>query len=200
MKQTYVLTGIILLVLSSLLFSGFQCGSAESTSAKLYMQRSDWPAAEKAWQKEVDKNDQNAEAWYYLGEVRAHLENYQGMNEAFAKAWNAPGGEAFHQRITDVKKGAWGTNLNKGVKLFNAAAKAPADSATILREQAVQAYKTALLLNADSAVTYLNIALALQTLGRTDEQITYLEKGLAVKKDPQFITTLINAYLSKAAD
>jgi tetratricopeptide (TPR) repeat protein len=200
MKQSYVVTGFILILLSALFLTGFQCGSAEATSAKLYMQRGDWPAAEKAWQKEVDKNDQNTEAWYSLGEVRARMRNYPGMLQAFEKAWNGPGGEVWHQRIADVKKGAWGTNLNEGVIAFNAGAKASPDSAAVYREKAVESYKTALLINPDSAITYLNIAIALQTLGRVDEQIAYLEKGLAVKKDPQFINTLINAYLTKAAE
>ena len=69
MKQPTVLI-LIMLFLSALSFTGFQCGSAESTSAKLYIQRGDLEAAEASLKKEVDKNPANAEAWWLLGHTR----------------------------------------------------------------------------------------------------------------------------------
>jgi hypothetical protein len=53
--------GFLLLALVYFSTTGFQCGSAETTSAKLYMNQKQWDKAEASLVKELAKNDKNEE-------------------------------------------------------------------------------------------------------------------------------------------
>src|SRR5258708_12143431 len=88
--KLHLLALISLGTLAIVALNGFQCGSAESTSAKLYMQRQDWAGAERVLLKEVANNPNNAEAWQMLGEVRRNLGNTKGMLEAYDKVASIP--------------------------------------------------------------------------------------------------------------
>lgn len=198
----YGLIALTLIFLAALIFTGFQCGSAESTSAKLYMSRKEWASAEKALMKEVEKNPNNAEALYLLGDVRREQGDYKGMLSAFEPALKVikqtKTGQEWEQKIIDAKKYVWGQLLNKGVSLYNRSTSAPKDSTSVLRQSAIEAYQTALLINPDSAITYQNMAIAHLAMGNTDEEIKYLRMALERKSDMQFSTYLINAYVAKA--
>src|SRR5258707_366609 len=101
--KTYALMSVILIIVASLCFTGFQCGSAESTSAKLYMKNRDFEKAEAALMKDLEKDPNNAESWYFLGDVRREMKNYQGMIEAFDKCLKSPNGKEFEAKISDEK-------------------------------------------------------------------------------------------------
>lgn len=96
---------------------GFQCGSAEMTSARMYLQRSDWANAERSLEQEVAKNPNNAEAWYLLGQTRFNQKNYKGMNEAFTRSLTV--GNQFEKDIKSDRLVAWGRLMNSGVSYFN---------------------------------------------------------------------------------
>ena len=194
----HLLIAFVLLLLAGLTLTGFQCGSAESTSAKLYIQREDWPAAETALMKEVEKNPNNAEAWYLLGDVRRQKGDFKAMLDAFDASLKIT--KEWEPKITDSKKFVWGQTLNQGVSYYNKSTTAPKDSAMHLRQKAVDSYNLALLMNPDSAITYQNMAVAQLALGNTDEEIKYLKIALQRKPDPLFSTFLINAYVTKAQD
>ncbi|MBM2846806.1 MAG: tetratricopeptide protein, partial [Bacteroidetes bacterium] len=78
----------VVLALLAIYFTvtGFQCGSAETTSAKLYITQKQYDKAEESLAKEVVKNDKNEEAWYLLGQVRIELKKYVEANSAYNKA------------------------------------------------------------------------------------------------------------------
>ena len=196
--KKYLLFTALAILCSSITFMGFQCGSAETTSAKLYIQRKDFPAAEKALMKEVEKNPANAEAWYILGDVRREMGDIKGMMAAFDASLKI--NNEFQKRITDSKLNVWGTRINLGVQKYNASKSVSADSSKMFLEAAVSAYNDALLVNPDSAITYQNLAVAHIAMGNTDSSIVYLKASLARKNDPTFWTFLINAYVMKAAD
>ena len=59
MKPYFTIVAVFVLLISVISFTGFQCSSAELTSAKLYMQRSDWESAERSLAKETEKNPNN---------------------------------------------------------------------------------------------------------------------------------------------
>lgn len=202
MKQS-LLVILTLILMSALSFLGFQCGSAESTSAKLYIQRGDLVSAEKALEKEVQKNPNNAEAWYLLGDIRRQTGNIKGMVNAYDSSLRI--NKEWEQKIVESKKYVWGQNINLGVTRFNTSRTAatkgePKDSVERLTHLAINAYNDALLVNADSAITYQNLAIAYMALGNTDEEIKYLKMSLERKHDTQFSTYLINAYVMKAEE
>ena len=112
MKTSSLFT-LIALGVVYLMVTGFQCGSAESTSAKLYMQRKEWDAAELSLAKEVENNPANSEAWYYLGQVRLRKaeqsleardyakvkKDYENMTYAYGKSLGS--GTEWQQQISN---------------------------------------------------------------------------------------------------
>jgi tetratricopeptide (TPR) repeat protein len=186
------------IILTSFMITGFQCGSAEVTSAKLYEQRQDWANMEKALLKEVDKNPNNAEAWFLLGRARLMQGNYKDMLPAFDQSLKVS--NEFEKNIVDFKKFAWGASLNQGVNFYNKSVTASPDSATMLLSKAIEAYTVAIMISPDSAINYQNMAVAQRAQGNHDEEIKYLKLALDRKKDPQTSTFLINAYLQKAGE
>ncbi len=195
MKNSIVLPALLALVLVGFLFTGFQCGSPALTSAKLYIKGNDWENAEKSLSAEVAKNPANAEAWYLLGDVRRNLNNYPGMMEAFDNSVKAS--PEFAKKIDETKLFVWGGTIKRAIDSYNKSLKTTPDSAAILRQSAIGDYKTAMLVEPESLVTYQNLALAYQAQGSTDDQIATLKSALTHKKDSEVYINLINAYIRK---
>jgi tetratricopeptide (TPR) repeat protein len=194
--KNYTIFAILTLVLSVFLLTGFQCASQEMTSAKLYIQRSDWQSAEKWLVKEVEKNPTNGEAWWLLGNTRMQMGNYKGSVEAYnASLKNS---NEFTDKIYPAKKYIWSQSLNQGVNFYNQSLKASPDSSKMLIEKAIASYGLALEVNPDSAITYQNLAAAYHTQGNLDEEINMLKQSLIRKQNVAVHTLLINAYLQKA--
>ncbi|HUL43232.1 MAG TPA: tetratricopeptide repeat protein [Bacteroidota bacterium] len=194
MKQISLLT-VCALLFVFLAVTGFQCGSADITSAKLYMQHSDYAKAEASLLKEVTKNPGNTEAWYLLGEARRNQQNYKGMVEAYDNSLKS--GKDFEDPIRRAKLNVWGTELNSGVSSYNRVSSASKDSAHILLQNAIDAYQMAITVNPDSTITYQNLALAYHFDGRYDDEISALKTAISHKPTADEYSTLINAYIKK---
>jgi tetratricopeptide (TPR) repeat protein len=207
--KTSSLVTLIALAVVYLMVTGFQCGSAESTSAKLYMQRKEWDAAEQALVKEVENNPANAEAWYYLGQVRLRKaeqsldakdyakvkKDYENMVYAYGKSMEA--GTDWQAQITTERLYAWQKALNSGVELFNKSLKATGAEATSIRGQAVGMYDAAILVHPDSLLPYKNAAIALAADGQTDRQLTYLKEAKKISADPEVMGQLVTVYIER---
>ncbi|MEK6572349.1 MAG: hypothetical protein AABZ61_13320, partial [Bacteroidota bacterium] len=141
------------LLLSAAVISsvGFQCGSTEMTSARLYITRSDWDNAIRNLEAEVAKNSKNEEAWYLLGRVKAEKNDFAGMNDGFNHALEV--GKTYAKEIHDVRFNYWGRYLNSGVESFNKAK----DSAQY-HDKAIRAFETAIVIIPDSGIAYKDLA------------------------------------------
>ncbi len=179
----------------SLAVMGFQCASAEMTSAKMSMQRSNWADAERHLEQEVAKNPTNAEAWYLLGRVRLEQKNYRGMNEAYSRSLSA--GNQFEKNITADRLSVWGTLFNNGVESYLKGKNAQGDSVSILLNKSVDYFRTALAINSDSAATYMNLGLAYLGLNNFDEAIRNFETSLQKGKDPALAASVGNMHLER---
>jgi len=211
MKNLSIVTFIVV-VCTSLMITGFQCGSAESTSAKLYMQREEWDAAEAALTKEVENNPSNGEAWHNLGQVRLRkgekaldaknyaqvMTHFENMAYAFAKSEDAT--PDFTEQIRTERIFAWQKSLNAGVELFNRSIKAPADEQMSLRTSAVQMYDVSIGLLPDSVLPYKNASIALQADDKTREALPYLERAQKISADPEILTSIITIYMQMGDD
>jgi tetratricopeptide (TPR) repeat protein len=195
MKKSTIILLLIGTILASFIFMGFQCGSPEVTSARLYEQRSDWANMEKALMKELEKNSINAEAWFLLGRSRLMQKKVKEMVDAFDHSLQVS--NDFQKDIVDIKKFVWGSSLNAGVNSYNASVKATPDSVQILRDKAIAAYNDAITVMPDSTLAYQNISIVYRVMGNIDEEIRYLKLALDKKKDPQISIDLINTYLRK---
>jgi tetratricopeptide (TPR) repeat protein len=168
---------IIILVAVYMTTTGFQCGSAETTSAKLYMQQKNWQKAEESLMKEIVKNDKNEEAHFMLGQVRFEVKNYEGMNESFSKALQLS--DQHKQDIMRYRLSVWGTLFNEGVAYYNKGR----DSA-VYYDKALKLFNTAIQTEPDSSTTYYVAALAHFSNKEMPAAIGKLET--AVQKDPKY--------------
>ncbi len=201
--KSFIITALLLIVLSSISLTGFQCGSAEITSAKLYLQRGDLENAERALVTETTKNPANAEAWFLLGQTRARRDNYAGMLEPFDKCLAIS--KEYEKQIQDEKKSAWGKTLNSGVNNFNTCgtlmksdSPTAKDSANIFRTKAIEDYQLAIKILPDSEITYEYLAIAQLVGQQYDDEIASLNQALEHRPSSKLYSMLVNAYLSKA--
>lgn len=179
MRKSFPFVGVVVLLIAMLIptLTGFQCASAEMTSAKLYLQRSDWDNAIKSLEQEVANNPKNAEAWFLLGRTRAQKNDFGRMNEAFDRALEI--GPAHAQEIRDIRYGYWATYVNMGVDFFNKAR----DSVEYY-DRAIAAFETAILIIPDSAGTYKNLAFCYLSKNDVPRALPSLEKAFSISPDP----------------
>ncbi len=190
MKKSITLVAVLALV-CGLLSVGFQCSSAELTSAKLYIQRNDLNNAEKSLLMELKKNPENEEAWYLLGQVRGELKKFDGMNEAFNKALSI---SKDHEKEIASQRGLkWSVAVNAGVEHFNKGKENP-EEFTI----AAELFKSAITILPDSAQSYKNLAYCYLNTNEPDSAIPSLKKAITIAKDVQCAQVLGRIYYLKA--
>jgi predicted Zn-dependent protease len=127
------------------------------------------------------------------------------MVEAFDKSLAT--GKEFEKDIHDAKKLVWQISLNKGASYYNRSAilehetgTPKKDSIRIYREEAIVAYKSALITNPDSIITYLNLAIDQIALEKYDEAIATVQTGIRQTHSHALDTMLFDAYRSKLSD
>lgn len=194
MKKTLFLF-VLITFTSSLMFMGFQCGSAEMTSAKLYLQRSEWDNAKIQLEKEISKHPENAEAWFMLGRVHFEQKKYQEMFDAFNGSLKVS--NQYQKDINNFKLSAWGSNLNKGVDFYNKGIQNQ-DSSSIYFDEAIGFLKTAIMLVPDSVASYRVLALSYYGRKDKDNAVIYLKQALERQNDLQLGRMLGGIYYDRA--
>lgn len=176
MKPSY---SLLLLAVAAIVFAGtgFQCGSAEVTSAKLYMQQKQWDKAEASLVKELSKNDKNEEAWYLLGQARLEQKNYAGMNEAYTRALAL--GTTYQKEIQQNRLAIWANMYNEGVGMYNKGKDDPAQY-----DKSLQNFNTAIDMQPDSSTTYY--VAALTHFAKKDYASATKRLEQALEKNPKF--------------
>ena len=164
MKSYRILAGIMAVVAISFALVGFECSSAELTSAKLYMQRSEWDKAEEQLLKEVATNPQNEQAWYFLGRVRGEKQNWTGMRDAFQRALSIS--DADKKEIVNVEQHYWVQYYNEGTKHLQQAK----DSSSYF-DKAIAGFKNAIVIEPDSMLAYKGLAYAYLNMMSEDSAI-----------------------------
>ncbi len=175
MRKSLPIT-FLLLALVYFATTGFQCGSAETTSAKLYMQQKQWAKAEESLLKEVAKNDKDEEAWFLLGQVRYEAKNYTGMNEAFSKALGIS--DVHKAEIFRTRLAIWAQMYNDGVASYNKGKDEPANF-----KKSIEEFDTAISMSPDSSGTYYVSALAFYAVKDYKGAQAKLETALQKKPD-----------------
>jgi tetratricopeptide (TPR) repeat protein len=157
--------------------TAFQCGSAETTSAKLAIEQKQYDKAEESLLKGLAKNDKDEESWFLLGQVRYELKKYPEMNEAFGRALAIS--VEHKDQISQYRRDVWGKQFNAGVDAYNAGANDPAKY-----KEAAQHLEMAISMLPDSVTTYRALALAQYAAKDYDKAIATLESALA--KSPNY--------------
>lgn len=188
----------IYLSLASMIFGimAFQCASAELTGAKLYINQKQYEKAKEALNKEVAKNPLSDEGWYLLGFLHGEEGNIDEMLAAFDKSMGAS--NKFAPQIKEAKLYHWATSFNKGVSVFNNAAKTTdADSIKMYFQKSADLFINAIKCEPDSEITYTNLAMTYINMGEVEKAVSPLEKMISFGKSPDAYVMLGQIYLDK---
>jgi len=154
----------------ALLFAAFivqGCGSSDFTSAKVKEQNGDFKEAVNYYEKELQKNPSNHEAWFRLGRIKGEkLDDYEGMVAAFREAENLSSDNK--NEIYRIRYIAWANHLRMGDELDK---RASADS-MILYDKAIEEFKKAVVIWPDSSLNYYLLAHAYK--GKGDAENLFL--------------------------
>ena len=190
--KKFIVYGMLVISAVSLALMGFQCSSAEMTSAKLYINRKEYQNAEAQLLKEVAKNPKNEEAWYMLGQIRVELKNITGMKDAFVEASKV--GSKFKKEIDGQTLSTWGRLFNQGVEELNKAQ----DSSGF--DKAIETYKLASYIMPESLGNQQNLGLAYYRKGDFELAIPQLTIAAEKGKSLVAIRILSNLYAVRASD
>jgi tetratricopeptide (TPR) repeat protein len=162
---------VLAVLLAGSIIQGFQCGSPEFTGAKVQEQNKNFIEAAKLYEKEVQKNPSNHEAWFRLGRIRGdELNDYEGMAAAFREAEKLS--PAYTNDIRIYRYKAWAQHINNGVA-FNK--RGSADSLQYY-DKAIEEYKKSVGIWPDTSLTYFYLAQAYQGKGDMENAILSQKK------------------------
>jgi tetratricopeptide (TPR) repeat protein len=196
MKKTFFLL-MLTVTTASFMFMGFQCGSAEMTSAKLYLQRSEWDNAKTQLTNEIQKHPENAEAWFMLGRVNYEQKNYAEMLDAFNGSLKVS--NQYKPDIDKFRLSVWASNLNKGVDSYNKGIQIKdKDSSATYFNEAIGFLKTSINMVPDSVSSYRVLALCYYGMKDKDNAIIYLKQTLQRQNDLQLGRMLGGIYYDRA--
>ena len=197
MKNTNLFIAGLLLVV--IMFSGFQCGSKEMESAKLYIKQKNWDKALELLQDDVTKNPQSDEGYYLMGTVYSEMDKTEEMIDAFDKSLAIS--DKYAKSINEYRGYQWANNFNRGVSLFQRGNKTTdEDSSKMYFDMSIDAYKKAIILEPDSAETYRNLAFAYLTINKGEDAIEPLEKLVALDHSEEGYQYLGQVYYSLGAN
>jgi tetratricopeptide (TPR) repeat protein len=174
--KRYLPLGLLLMAFVYFSTTGFQCGSAETTSAKLYMNQKQWEKAEASLVKELAKNDKNEDAWFLLGQTRLEMKKYSEMNEAYTRALQI--NDVHKADILRNRLAVWAMMYNDGVGLYNKGR----DSAAYF-QKAIDRFSTAIEMVPDSSGTYYVRALTYYSQQNMKAALVDLDKAVALRPD-----------------
>ena len=186
-------------VFAGLMFTGFDCGSTEITSARLYIQQKNYDKAMDVLHKAVEKNPQSDEGYYLMGYVYGEQGNMEKMVESFDKSLAIS--TKFKEDIQSQRAHYWADDYNRGVSLFQRGNNtADNDSAKLYFGKSIEAFKDAIVIEPDSADNYRNLAFVYLTNQQNDEAIEPLKKLIDLEKSEDAYQYLGKIYYTEGAN
>lgn len=172
---------VIAFLMLSMIFVGYQCGSTEITSAKLYIQQKNWDKAIDVLEKEISKNPKSDEGFYLLGYVYGEQGNFEGMVQNYDKSLAIS--KNFEKNVIDSRKYFWAQAFNRGVSLYQRGVKATdTDSAQIFFDKSITDFKSAIMIEPDSGDTYKNLAFVYLSKGDNEAAVAPLKQLIEREK------------------
>lgn len=159
---------ITIFVFLGFTFMGYQCGSTELTSAKLYIQQKSYDKAMETLQNEVQKNPKSDEGYYLLGYIYGEKDQYDEMMNAFNKSLSIS--KNFEENINASRIYHWANLFNNGVKAYQDGVNSQnKDSSKVFLDKAAENFKSAIIIEPDSFDTYKNLAFVYLNTGDFDK-------------------------------
>lgn len=142
------------------------------TTAKLALQQMQFEKAEASAMIAVEKDPEDADAWFVLGKARFALHKYPQMIEAFNKAAKLDS-EEYNDDVARHKLKVWADSYNAGIKYYNLGR----DTASYF-QMAIDSFKVAILAEPDSTKSYYVCALSYYGNNQLDSAMRLLNGGL----------------------
>lgn len=169
---------VLAFLMLSMIFVGYQCGSTEITSAKLYIQQKNYDKAIEVLQKEITKNPKSDEGYYLLGYVQGEQSKFDDMVDSYDKSLAIS--KNFEKNISDSRKYFWAQAFNRGVNLYQRGVKTDdEDSAKVYYDKSIADFNSALRIEPDSGDTYKNLAFVYLSKGDNEAAIEPLKQLIA---------------------
>lgn len=175
-NSMFILT---LVLVSSLAFQGFQCGSPEFTGAKVYINQKNYKEAMRLLEIETQKNPANEEAWFLLGQLRSESGDYVGMNVAFNEALKL--GPKHQREVQAIRYNKWANHINPGI---NALQRASSDS-MMLYDTAIEQFIKSTQAWPDTMLTYRYLGYAYQGKGDSENALEAFASAWKRGKDTE---------------
>lgn len=162
-------------IAAAVLVQGFQCGSAEMTTARRAMQQKDFSKAKQALTSALAQNPDNAEALVMLGGVYDALEQSDSALITYQRALANPNLKSDQRNIIGLTLfQQWAAAYNKGIKAFNDAMVAKGDRQ--LLTEARDNFQNATRIKPEYTEVYGNLGETLERLGDTAAAIDVYNK------------------------
>jgi tetratricopeptide (TPR) repeat protein len=189
-----------ILVISALflgmIFTGFQCASTELTSAKLYIQQKNYDKALEVLKKDVEKNPQDDEGYYLMGNIYGEKGQYSQLVDSYNKSLLIS--KKFEKDITNQRVHYWVTLTQAGASFFKrVSANKEQDSVKLNLDKAANSFENAILVEPDSDYTYYLVSLVYMSQGQYDKAIPPLEQYVAKGKSADGYVYLGSIYYDK---
>jgi tetratricopeptide (TPR) repeat protein len=189
-----------ILVISALflgmIFTGFQCASTELTSAKLYIQQKNYDKALEVLKKDVEKNPQDDEGYYLMGNIYGEKGQYSQLVDSYNKSLSIS--KKFEKDITNQRVHYWVTLTQAGASFFKrVSANKEQDSVKLNLDKAANSFENAILVEPDSDYTYYLVSLVYMSQGQYDKAIPPLEQYVAKGKSADGYVYLGSIYYDK---
>jgi tetratricopeptide (TPR) repeat protein len=173
MRYTKII--VVIMVFLGFTFMGYQCGSTELTSAKLYIQQKNFDKAMDLLVQEVQKNPKSDEGHYLLGVVYGEKNEYNKMNDSYNKSLAVSNN--FKDNIEQSKQYYWTTLFNRGVKSYQEGVNSQnEDSSQVHFSKAANYFETAINIIPDSTDAYKNLAFVYINTREYDKAVEPLKK------------------------
>jgi tetratricopeptide (TPR) repeat protein len=173
MRYTKII--VVIMVFLGFTFMGYQCGSTELTSAKLYIQQKNFDKAMDLLVQEVQKNPKSDEGHYLLGVVYGEKNEYNKMNDSYNKSLAVSNN--FKDNIEQSKQYYWTTLFNRGVKSYQEGVNSQnEDSSRVHFSKAANYFETAINIIPDSTDAYKNLAFVYINTREYDKAVEPLKK------------------------
>ncbi len=163
------------------------CSTAEQTTGKIAYSQGDYEKAEMEFDKETKQNPTNEEAWFYLSMSRFQL-NKLGPAETALKEYRKLGKGTFDADLIKI----WGDKYDQGYAEFEKG-KSSSDTAISLPyyKKAIDYFKTALILMADSVFVQKNIDVINNRIA-TIKVKPLIDKGADLIKEDKYEEAIVS--------
>ena len=170
----------------------FRCSSQEYTSAKLYIQQSEWEKAEEFLVKALAVEPENPEIPYQLGYHIYALQkkDWKMMNLSFDKALAIDPNKKILEQPKTVKEFVamarmqfWGEVYNKGVAQFNSYRNETPEVKDLLLQKAINTFIISTEIKPDEAQSYFMLSTCLFLAGEELESEKYIIKAVELSPD-----------------